>query len=307
MEIKKRTLFVLLINLSLATSFVYATPDQVEPVAELEKESTQHRSKFGYLIAGSLALVVGVCLVSKAFSSNTPSGPPADQTNRNVQINNLPNPAPLAKDLDANCTFCKVGQKTASGDITYETGAVMAFKNERKTADFHLIITKKHFTDITKMEPEDTPLACEIISVIQELSKGRNPKSIRIHTGASAGQTQFHMHWRLNVDDNIAPAATPQDTCKHCKINDADVVPCASKNIRVIRDGKNYILVPKRHIKDIMALNMNDQNDKNLIGEIIATLKELAQTLPGSKAFATQINTGPSVCQHLQVNMEVSG
>ena len=56
----------------------------------------------------------------------------------------------------------------------------------------------------------------------------------------------------------------------------------------------HYLIIPKKHISDITALQ---PEDATLAGEMVLMAKQLAAQLPGSQAFRLSVNNGPDAGQ----------
>ena len=94
-----------------------------------------------------------------------------------------------------NCIFCKIVSKEIDADIILEDENFLAFKDINPIAPVHvLIISKKHYKDINEFDS-----SLNIISFIQKVIKKLELKEFRLvnNTGASAGQSVFHIHFHL--------------------------------------------------------------------------------------------------------------
>ncbi len=90
--------------------------------------------------------------------------------------------------------------------------------------------------------------------------------------------------------------------CIFCKIIDKEIpssVIAESGDVLVIKDRApkapvHYLIIPKKHIKDIASL---DADSANLAAKALLMAGQVAQGLPGSKDFRLLVNNGPSVGQ----------
>lgn len=93
------------------------------------------------------------------------------------------------------------------------------------------------------------------------------------------------------------------DQCIFCKII-AQVIPAAvvyeTPTILVIKDRApkapiHYLIIPKKHIQNCMALTADDRDDA---ADILYTAQHIAQTLPSSQQdFRLIMNNGANVGQ----------
>jgi diadenosine tetraphosphate (Ap4A) HIT family hydrolase len=92
------------------------------------------------------------------------------------------------------------------------------------------------------------------------------------------------------------------DNCIFCKII-ARQVPgkvIAENDTMIVIDNIapkapiHYLIIPKKHISDIVSLEKEDQL---LAGEMVLMAKQLSSQLPGSQAFRLIVNNGSDVGQ----------
>jgi histidine triad (HIT) family protein len=58
----------------------------------------------------------------------------------------------------------------------------------------------------------------------------------------------------------------------------------------------HYLIIPKKHVSDINALN---QEDAVLAGEMVLMAKKLSENLSGSQAFRLSVNNGSDAGQSI--------
>ncbi len=94
-----------------------------------------------------------------------------------------------------DCIFCKIAGKEISSSLIYEDENVVAFNDLNPQAPVHfLVIPKKHYSSLNEIDSKE--VFAQIFSVIPEITKKLGIKEYRtvVNTGASAGQTVFHIH-----------------------------------------------------------------------------------------------------------------
>lgn len=90
--------------------------------------------------------------------------------------------------------------------------------------------------------------------------------------------------------------------CIFCKIIAKEIpttVIAENEQIIVIKDINpkapiHYLIIPKKHVADITGFN---DADIALAGQMVMMAKQLAQDLPGSKAFKLVVNNGADAGQ----------
>ena len=101
-------------------------------------------------------------------------------------------------EVNRDCLFCKIAQKTLTSKIIYENDHVLAFNDISPKAPIHiLIIPKVHYSTFQDV---DTPGIYEnLFSAAKAICKERKFDDFRlvINNGEMAGQTVFHLHLHL--------------------------------------------------------------------------------------------------------------
>ncbi len=93
-----------------------------------------------------------------------------------------------------------------------------------------------------------------------------------------------------------------QNDCIFCKIIAKELsskIIAENNDIIVIQDiapktPVHYLIVPKKHIADVTALQ---ETDALLVGKLLLMAKELGAKLTGSQAFRLIVNNGSDVGQ----------
>ena len=100
--------------------------------------------------------------------------------------------------LDENCIFCKIIQKTAPASTLYEDNTITAFLDIRPLNKGHtLIIPKNHYLDIFDIPKNDLQTihtTAKTLSVAIKTATRADGISIIQQNGKAAGQEIFHFH-----------------------------------------------------------------------------------------------------------------
>lgn len=94
-----------------------------------------------------------------------------------------------------DCIFCKIANKEISTNLIYEDENVVAFNDLNPQAPIHfLVIPKKHYASLNEIDTKEE--YGNIFSAIPKIAKQLKIEEYRtvVNTGASAGQTVFHIH-----------------------------------------------------------------------------------------------------------------
>ena len=98
-----------------------------------------------------------------------------------------------------DCLFCKFANKEISLEYVYESEDFFAIKDIDSKAPVHiLIITKKHYRDITEVEGK---VMVKLPGFIKELGKklniDKNGYRVITNKDKDGGQEIFHLHFHL--------------------------------------------------------------------------------------------------------------
>ena len=102
-----------------------------------------------------------------------------------------------------DCLFCKFVSGEIKTSLVYEDESVIAFRDINPQAAQHiLIVPRKHFDNVTKLEDVDRELAAHIfVDVVPTIAKkiGVDESGFRlvINTGKEGGQSVNHLHIHL--------------------------------------------------------------------------------------------------------------
>lgn len=97
--------------------------------------------------------------------------------------------------MSSDCIFCKIANKEIPANFIYEDENVVAFNDLNPQAPTHfLVIPKKHYASLNEINKKGE--FENIFSVIPKITEKLGIKEYRtvVNTGASAGQTVFHIH-----------------------------------------------------------------------------------------------------------------
>ncbi|MFL6071271.1 MAG: histidine triad nucleotide-binding protein [Actinomycetes bacterium] len=95
------------------------------------------------------------------------------------------------------CLFCQIVAGQIPADIVRSTADTVAFRDIAPEAPIHvLVVPRTHHVDITQLAASDSDLAGRLVAdaaaVATEL--GLDDFRMVLNTGASAGQSVFHVH-----------------------------------------------------------------------------------------------------------------
>ena len=96
--------------------------------------------------------------------------------------------------------FNKILRKEIPCDQVYTDDLCLAFRDIEPQAPVHiLIIPKKSISSLKDVENDDTALLGHLLLIAAKVAKQEGLESWRtiINTGASAGQTVFHLHLHI--------------------------------------------------------------------------------------------------------------
>jgi histidine triad (HIT) family protein len=104
-----------------------------------------------------------------------------------------------------DCLFCKIRDGKIPATITYRDDRVLAFKDIGPKAPFHeLIIPLEHIEMLAHADAQHEALLGHMMVTAAKLARdgGHDKKGFRVvmNSGASAGQTVFHIHLHVLAD-----------------------------------------------------------------------------------------------------------
>lgn len=100
------------------------------------------------------------------------------------------------------CLFCRIVRGEIPADIVFEGNDVVAFRDINPKAPTHiLVIPRKHIPSLGELEKGDAGIVGEVVWTASEIARQENLDRdgfrLTINSGASAGQTVFHIHAHL--------------------------------------------------------------------------------------------------------------
>lgn len=100
-------------------------------------------------------------------------------------------------DSSADCLFCKVVAGEIPADVVHEGRLVLAFRDISPVAPTHvLVVPRRHHRDVGALAAQEPDALVELAQVAAQLAgaEGRDAFRLVFNTGASAGQSVFHVH-----------------------------------------------------------------------------------------------------------------
>lgn len=96
--------------------------------------------------------------------------------------------------------FTRIIAREIPADVLFENERVIAIRDINPQAPVHALIIPKHeYATVAELALADPALLAEVVSVAQTLADTHTSGEYRLvfNTGASAGQTVFHVHAHL--------------------------------------------------------------------------------------------------------------
>ncbi len=97
--------------------------------------------------------------------------------------------------------FSRIIAREIPADVVFESDAVVAFRDIAPQAPVHLLVVPKteRYRDVVELAAGDPALLAEIVATAKRLADEHTGGEFRLvfNTGASAGQTVFHVHAHL--------------------------------------------------------------------------------------------------------------
>ena len=108
-----------------------------------------------------------------------------------------------------DCLFCRIVAREIPGQIVFEDGDLLVFKDINPQAPLHvLIIPKKHIATLNDLSPVDDALVGSMFRRAAALAQehGHSERGYRtvFNCNRDAGQTVFHIHLHLLAGRGLA-------------------------------------------------------------------------------------------------------
>jgi len=103
------------------------------------------------------------------------------------------------------CVFCKIISQELPVMLVAQNEHAVVFADRSPEAPVHLLVVPRlHRASINDLTDQDTPMVAGMLALIQQLAQTHgNTKDkgfkLEVNTGASAGQSVFHMHWHFKA------------------------------------------------------------------------------------------------------------
>jgi histidine triad (HIT) family protein len=101
-----------------------------------------------------------------------------------------------------DCVFCRIVRGEMGTEFLAESAQAVAFRDLHPQAPTHiLIVSKRHYHDITEIAGEDPIVAASMINLAVNVAQkdGIDASGFRLltNTGDDAGQTIHHLHFHV--------------------------------------------------------------------------------------------------------------
>jgi histidine triad (HIT) family protein len=94
--------------------------------------------------------------------------------------------------------FTRIIAREIPADVVFESETVIAFRDIAPKAPVHLLVVPKteRYANVAQLAAGDPALLADVVQVAQTLADSHTNGEFRLvfNTGASAGQTVFHVH-----------------------------------------------------------------------------------------------------------------
>jgi histidine triad (HIT) family protein len=102
---------------------------------------------------------------------------------------------------DERSIFTKIAAREIPADIVFENDRIIAFNDIAPQAPVHILLVPKtqEYRNVAELAAGDLGLLGELVATAETIAKERTDGEFRLvfNTGASVGQTIFHVHAHL--------------------------------------------------------------------------------------------------------------
>jgi histidine triad (HIT) family protein len=99
---------------------------------------------------------------------------------------------------DSPSIFSRIVAREIPADIVFENDEIIAFRDIAPKAPVHLLVVPKteQYANVTELAEADPALLARLVATARQLAEEHSGGEFRLvfNTGASAGQTIFHVH-----------------------------------------------------------------------------------------------------------------
>ena len=99
---------------------------------------------------------------------------------------------------DSPTIFERIVAREIPADVVFENERLIAFRDIAPQAPVHLLVVPKTaaYSNVAQLAAADPALLAEVVATANHLAKEHSDGEYRLvfNTGASAGQTVFHVH-----------------------------------------------------------------------------------------------------------------
>jgi len=95
------------------------------------------------------------------------------------------------------CVFCAISAGEIPADFVVQTDTVIAFRDIAPKAPVHVLVAPRlHVPNVAALAATDPQVLADLAAVAQQVADAESGGEFRwiFNTGASAGQTVFHVH-----------------------------------------------------------------------------------------------------------------
>ncbi|MBA2641151.1 MAG: histidine triad nucleotide-binding protein [Nocardioidaceae bacterium] len=100
--------------------------------------------------------------------------------------------------MPEDCLFCRIVAGEVPADVVHESGTAVAFRDANPQAPVHvLVVPRRHEPDLATLTRADADAASGVLRAIADVAEAEGVAGgyrIVLNTGASAGQSVFHVH-----------------------------------------------------------------------------------------------------------------